>query len=852
MTHLHLLVFSLLMIQTLGQDLWPLITPLCGDISDECRAASNRYIENLNSALSTPFPSAEQQAAMKMFDSNGPTPFLQEGILQSTVPFDICNIIEQLGEEAAEACQAIPVTARTLRMPFGHANAPGAEGQCKDISNAQYCHNYFSVDVDIPGALHNPTQAQRQRGPKMLNMQMTQFDLADVLSHIEISSFQSAPGDWCYHPDNVNTSSLIQLSEYILERNGYIRSIHTAMVNLVEENSLLQTRAGVDPADVPGLVAGLMVLAWWVAQAGSTGSGYWTLLPQLPYQGMCYPAECSSEDINKNNVEVAKMMFRAGPGTPFVRPSPIIPEFLASFLVPDADQDMVDTVKRSIIGCSGDERHSGDWSSDNVTAVAVFSVVGFFIVVGTLVDTISKESKLIGDKIPEGLLIKILKAFSLTSNLEFIFKHVDKKGSGRLDCLEGMRAISMTWVILGHNFAFGAVLLHVRNYIQTAEVQSTGGSVFLEAIKQGQFSVDTFLFIGATLLSYLLLKDLDKSNGWFHGKGVIRMFLFYLNRILRLTIPYAFVLLVFIGLIPLIITEPIASATLAQNEAHECSEFAWKHLLYINIFGDLDACLGHTWYLSCDMIFFILSPLVVYPLWRTKFSKLNEVIGLAWWSILMGLSFFATLSFAYLLNEDLRSIDDPVFEVIQQSPMPPWNFSPLGYRNQCYLFGLLMGYILHRTKDKKIEISRLANILIWCLAAVVALCLVYGPHWIETVNEYRAYLTFHKFCWGLVLSWVTFACIKGYGGVVNDLLSWGLWIPISKISFMTYLFHMSFNFYYHAAQGYNVDYTSWLLTEIFVPQLFVCLFIGLIATVTLELPFGKIQKLLIEFVFLRK
>ena len=132
---------------------------------------------------------------MKMFDSNGPTPFLQEGILQSTVPFDICNIIEQLGEEASEACQAIPVTARTFRMPFGHANAPGAEGQCKDISNAQYCHNYFSVDVDIPGALHNPTQAQRQRGPKMLNMQMTQLDLADILSNIEISSFQSAPGD---------------------------------------------------------------------------------------------------------------------------------------------------------------------------------------------------------------------------------------------------------------------------------------------------------------------------------------------------------------------------------------------------------------------------------------------------------------------------------------------------------------------------------------------------------------------------------------------------------------------------------------------------------------------------------
>ena len=41
---------------------------------------------------------------------------------------------------------------------------------------------------------------------------------------------------------------------------------------------------------------------------------------------------------------------------------------------------------------------------------------------------------------------------------------------------------------------------------------------------------------------------------------------------------------------------------------------------------------------------------------------------------------------------------------------------------------------------------------------------------------------------------------KGYGGPVNDFLSWGLWQPISKISFMTYFFHMSSGFYYFAAQ----------------------------------------------------
>ena len=64
-------------------------------------------------------------------------------------------------------------------------------------------------------------------------------------------------------------------------------------------------------------------------------------------------------------------------------------------------------------------------------------------------------------------------------------------------------------------------------------------------------------FSGATLLSFLLLKDLEKTNGWFHRQGIKRMILFYINRYLRITIPYALVLGVYIGIIPLMLTEPM-------------------------------------------------------------------------------------------------------------------------------------------------------------------------------------------------------------------------------------------------------------------------------------------------------
>ena len=68
-------------------------------------------------------------------------------------------------------------------------------------------------------------------------------------------------------------------------------------------------------------------------------------------------------------------------------------------------------------------------------------------------------------------------------------------------------------MILGHHFAFGPSLLNVKDNQHTLEVQNQhGGGILFEAIMAGEYSVDSFLFIGATLLSFLLLKDLDKSQ----------------------------------------------------------------------------------------------------------------------------------------------------------------------------------------------------------------------------------------------------------------------------------------------------------------------------------------------------
>ena len=66
--------------------MWPLVTPVMGNISSECCEASRQYIRLLGEVASSPLSVTDKQrAALRMLDSNGPLPFLQEGMLQVTI-----------------------------------------------------------------------------------------------------------------------------------------------------------------------------------------------------------------------------------------------------------------------------------------------------------------------------------------------------------------------------------------------------------------------------------------------------------------------------------------------------------------------------------------------------------------------------------------------------------------------------------------------------------------------------------------------------------------------------------------------------------------------------------------------
>ena len=798
-------------------DLWPLITPVLGDLSEECKSASEEYIRLLNETMhQTNTKLTEKHLnAMRRFDSNGP--ILQEGMFGDVIEVNICdtlggpefskwckddilptNICEVLdGRNFTKLCKNHFPNGGLFPIPVGTFTSPGLERVCKRLEHSKYCKNYF-VPFTSYGDYNMSTASMMDKISQMIPVKQ------EKIKHNFIIKL------------DIDPTTLVKLSKSLVDDHGPI----SKWIRILTE--ILEKLFGKYAAEI--FVTYFIYL--WMIQNDHYDLAY--KIPVIPYHGVCYPSSCSKEEIHENNVLFAKHI-----GIPIFTFTP----WVNWNQYQGVDDDILN-------GCTDDEIYTtNEWKIENYVAISLLSFIAFFVVVGTLLDIYIRKTVLL-EKLEmiqkvQGKKLKLAISFSLVSNMEYIFSSAPIYEE-TLSCLDGMRAITLSWLILGQHFLWGQQFLHLRNFQYTVGLLNDHeGSLEFEFITQYYYAWATFFFLGAMLLSYGLLEYLDKMNGWSPSK----LFLLYLNRYLRVSIPYGLAIVIAVGITPLLITEPYRAANIAIREANECKQYWWKGLLYIHQWFADDrvpsGCISHTWYLSFDMEWFCISPiLIIYPMWLWKRKSRDgeaifEYVAVVWWFLFY--IFFVFLGNIYLFFEE------ETIEFSKTNHLPVWYFAPWGTNSVPYLQGILVGYVLYVTKGKKVGIRWETNVILWISITALFLAGVYFYN--SYADFYRNYFVFLLL--GFCLGWVIFACVKGYGGPVNHFLSWGLWKPIAKISFMTYLLHLPFGFYYFAKQDYVVDYSMWMLTETFVAQLIIDLVIGLLGCLALELPFFNIQILLL-------
>ena len=119
---------------------------------------------------------------------------------------------------------------------------------------------------------------------------------------------------------------------------------------------------------------------------------------------------------------------------------------------------------------------------------------------------------------------ELFQSFSLRKNLTKLLG-ITLPSKDHLACLDGIRFLSITWVMLGHWFAGFEGAFKVNNLFQSFKI--TEGNFWFQVIDNAFVSVDTFFLLSACLVCYLTMKELDKT------KGKINVPLYYIHRYLR-------------------------------------------------------------------------------------------------------------------------------------------------------------------------------------------------------------------------------------------------------------------------------------------------------------------------------
>ncbi|ENN81281.1 hypothetical protein YQE_02317, partial [Dendroctonus ponderosae] len=356
------------------------------------------------------------------------------------------------------------------------------------------------------------------------------------------------------------------------------------------------------------------------------------------------------------------------------------------------------------------------------------------------------------------IIRELILSFSVRANLKTICDQT--VGSDTIPVLHGLKAISMAWVILGHTCIVAFKYSDNMDYRKVVQKE-----LWFQTISNGAFSVDTFFFVSGLLVSFLYFRTNAKGkldplskgrNGFVAGLLHFLGLMFY--RFARLSVPYVFSLGVNIVVMKWFNYNSVFEPPTMDHV--NCPDYWWRNVLYINtLFPVNEMCMLWSWYLSDDTQFYAVGA-VILILAASHFKTAAVLLAL------FSASSWITTGFIAYSNSHVPGADDPLalFDKIYDKP---WT------RLGPYMVGMCLWVVIG-----------------WVSSFGLLLALVYGLYEVHlSPIAGAAYSSLSHTAWAVGLAWIVVACVTGYGGMINKLLSLPILYPFSRVTYCAYLVH---------------------------------------------------------------
>ncbi|XP_052868606.1 nose resistant to fluoxetine protein 6 isoform X1 [Anopheles cruzii] len=461
-------------------------------------------------------------------------------------------------------------------------------------------------------------------------------------------------------------------------------------------------------------------------------------------------------------------------------------------------------------------------------AIFIFALIGLLMFVSTAYDTLVRWIRF---KPRYNLVI-----FSLYSNALKLFATTNHRDFGNetgkpstIKCINGIRVLSMVWVIFSHNYVRIGMIPLVNSHVILTWIRSYHSMLVVAST----VSVDSFFLISGLLTCWSMLNELDRN-------GRLNLPLMYLHRYLRLTPALAALILYSATLMRYSGSGPFWDGAMSLT-ADTCRDYWWSALLYVqNYVNPREMCLGHSWYLSVDMQLYLIAPFLVYPLWRWG----RRILLLLGALLLTSMVTVFVLFLMHNLRLSFLAVDS---DRVRHS----YTYYPTHTRMGAWLVGLAYGYTLQRTRKNRVQMSPLAVSVGWTAASGAMLTIILAAYPLHQ-TDYKnlpiiadaTYEALNRVAWAAAVGWVIFACVNGYGGAVDHFLGATVWQPLGRLSYSIYLLHLPIQLMMTGAARHSFYFSDLLAAYQFWGDIGFTLTLAVFWTLLFESPVIGLEKIL--------
>ncbi|KAG7197537.1 hypothetical protein KM043_017647 [Ampulex compressa] len=420
---------------------------------------------------------------------------------------------------------------------------------------------------------------------------------------------------------------------------------------------------------------------------------------------------------------------------------------------------------------------------------------------------------------------QILMCFSIYTNTKKIFN--TDVNSDLIHAIHGLRFLGMVWIILVHT------IFYVQDYgdnMPWAWRMSEGFAA--QIISNSTLSVDTYFFLSGYLLSYVYLcshKDKENYKLIDYRSKLNEILITIVKRFIRLTPAY----MMMIGIVELNMGwySNTSLFYMTERPQNSCAKYWWRNLLYINnLFRAETMCVSWSWYLSNDMQFFIIGIFLLNLMSIYLYAAMIILGGLLFGSIL--LTGYISYIYEYVPTLDTQ------YQNLDLLYYPPWT------RIGPYIVGILAAYILIKL-NKKLELKKRNIVICWLFGSSCNILVLFGL-WERHISVVSTafYVGLSRTVWGVGLAWIVIACQTNHGGIINQILSFKGWIPLSRLTYCAYLLNPFIinSVYLYGESSIHVDFLS--IGTAFMGNVLNSYFCAYMLSLMFEMPYIELLRIL--------